>query len=754
MTQELGLQLDAAGVGLRGLQAIGERTVVATGAVALFATLVSLTGATFGSSTPSFLAWGAWIGTVVLWGSAFAIPWTVCRHLCQFGLILALATVPLIAPSPSPFPWAPSTLLAFCVAVGAAVALSTGWSLVVLATAVTVAFAAAESRSSQVLITAVGRETPLGPVVYVTAIAVGFMVARRYAANVMRRVEALAETVDDATRLSERASRAAQARAAVDRRIHETVLNTLAAIANGGASSEQLRRECRRDLEQMQLGFMPQAEQGLSAIVRSAIHVAGEGEAFVAVDISKEVDLERGPAGALRDALVESLRNVHRHARARTVRITAHSDGVRAFVTVADDGVGMEVDVQERFGVRNSIRASLAAMGGSAEVISRPNEGTTVQLVAPLSLRPPAVDGAPLRLPKRGRFIGRLGLIASVITVCVLLPWTYPGPSAGFMQVMLPMTAFTCVCVCVAYPASRRVLLPLSWLAVALGLVLVLVAASQVDGCATAPIASSVIAAVMSSLFLIFIEVGRGLAPKVAALLIFVTACLVLVFLVPGECRNGSATILVILLMFVLGLWWIFHMTLTAVTAQEQARREAVAQLLEDEVQLTEFLESRAAWEKVTGTTKEVLAAIADGTVDPSDLFVRQRARIEQSQLRAKLGGQQVAGLWQAVLDAADAAAQRSRTVDVNVITSGHEDRIVPAPVSQALVDMFTTAPSGTISARLLFLEGEEEVVLSGPEEYLTTLHPALTSSSIEAVGIDGGQRSQVILRWVAATRA
>ncbi len=86
----------------------------------------------------------------------------------------------------------------------------------------------------------------------------------------------------------------------------------------------------------------------------------------------------------------EALRNVARHARARTVSISCQPTGQGLRVVLSDDGVGFEPGRERRrpsLGLA-SMRERLELIGGSFDIESAPGRGTTVSAWAPLEPAP------------------------------------------------------------------------------------------------------------------------------------------------------------------------------------------------------------------------------------------------------------------------------------------------------------------------------------------------------------------------------
>lgn len=97
-----------------------------------------------------------------------------------------------------------------------------------------------------------------------------------------------------------------------------------------------------------------------------------------------EVDVSPGPdvTRVLYEVAVEAVRNVSRHAAARSVEVTVRErDGAWELV-VADDGVGSAPDTPEGLG-RRSMRNRVAVVSGTLEVRTAPGAGTTVTARVP-----------------------------------------------------------------------------------------------------------------------------------------------------------------------------------------------------------------------------------------------------------------------------------------------------------------------------------------------------------------------------------
>jgi signal transduction histidine kinase len=203
-----------------------------------------------------------------------------------------------------------------------------------------------------------------------------------------------------------------------DRLLHDTVLNTLTAIARSGSAAAI--GQCRRDIAMLEralsesgdaaTGGPPEAGPlaAITAVVSEMrarglivdLQVAGDGLAAAPAGLPAK-DCASAPApvpvpiaAAMAQATREALVNVAAHAGTGKAWVTAslappdevgtgRSGQLR--ITIRDAGAGFDVSRVEpgRLGVRRSITERVEDWGGSASVQSAPGEGTTVCLSWP-----------------------------------------------------------------------------------------------------------------------------------------------------------------------------------------------------------------------------------------------------------------------------------------------------------------------------------------------------------------------------------
>ena len=178
----------------------------------------------------------------------------------------------------------------------------------------------------------------------------------------------------------------AEERAAMAARVHDSVLQTLTLIQRRADDPAEVTRLARAE------------ERALRSWLYAPVGVSGSlGAALAEVVATTEADYDaRIELVTVGDAVVddriaamvaatrEALVNAAKHAGAPAT-VYAEVDDDQLEVNVRDRGRGFDpaaVD-PDRHGVRQSIVARMASVGGSASVRSAPGEGTEVRLVLP-----------------------------------------------------------------------------------------------------------------------------------------------------------------------------------------------------------------------------------------------------------------------------------------------------------------------------------------------------------------------------------
>ncbi|MFI0978690.1 MacS family sensor histidine kinase [Streptomyces sp. NPDC021093] len=247
--------------------------------------------------------------------------------------------------------------------------------------------------------------------VWVASIAIGYVVE---VARASERTLARALEIEAATRERERLARD----------IHDSVLQVLAMVqrrasALGGEAAELGRMAGEQEVALRTLvssGLVPttraseDASQG--AVVRRvevdepdgpsgpvdlrSLLAPHAGAKVCFAEPGAPVLLEPAAAMELAAAVSAALDNVRRHAGpGAQAWILIEDEPAEVIVTVRDDGPGIpegrlaQAEGEGRLGVALSIRGRLRELGGSAELLSIPGQGTEVELKVPRTVREP-----------------------------------------------------------------------------------------------------------------------------------------------------------------------------------------------------------------------------------------------------------------------------------------------------------------------------------------------------------------------------
>jgi signal transduction histidine kinase len=190
------------------------------------------------------------------------------------------------------------------------------------------------------------------------------------------------------------------------RLLHDTVLATLTLMAHSGVgvTAGALRAQAADDanlLRQLRLGVNP-AQDAVptdtgsiplpatdDAILGTTLESVKQRFGRIGLEVSwhgtGQVLLPSDVLDAFLLALAECLENVRRHAGVTEAHVTITDDETTVRAMVTDSGIGFDVkDIDSaRLGLKDSVIARLAEVGGTARLFSSPGSGTTVVLEVP-----------------------------------------------------------------------------------------------------------------------------------------------------------------------------------------------------------------------------------------------------------------------------------------------------------------------------------------------------------------------------------
>ncbi|MGH8926081.1 MAG: ATP-binding protein [Acidimicrobiia bacterium] len=187
----------------------------------------------------------------------------------------------------------------------------------------------------------------------------------------------------------ERLARARQEeRAEMAAHLHDSVLQTLALIqrTENPRRMSSLARTQERELRTWLFGKAPLEGGELLSTALAAAAARIEDERAAAIDLVTVGDARLDSRGsALVAASTEAMVNAVTHAGADRVSVYLEVGEGRAEVWITDQGKGFDRSSvpADRRGLVESIERRIGRQGGTAEISSRPGEGTEVHLVLP-----------------------------------------------------------------------------------------------------------------------------------------------------------------------------------------------------------------------------------------------------------------------------------------------------------------------------------------------------------------------------------
>ena len=662
------------------------------------------------------------MSTFVLWLSGWipsARKWRAQIQVLAGVLLLAL---PFVIPAQSQVGWLSMSTIPFAIVFAAVFSLPA----VIGAIAILAVFALsmiAEFATPTQFITKgdVGMPTWASPVfLVITGLALWLLLRRWWTAaqESDREFISLRRTLFSSVRTAQ----VREARTAVERKIHETVLNTLNAIAHGAGRRQPqlLQEECARDIANLESWEAGHELTTLDQVIAQAIEVAGIQDIEVSIASESQAALNSQILQALRDVLVESLRNVDRHAQASKVIIKTRDSKGRLSVSVVDNGRGINEEMQPRFGLRNTIIATIEALEGTVEIGSNEDGGTTISfdipVMAPLESHMPSREAFALLF--RDRF-SRLLIVSPIFAGLILLPftasflnvpWLYVAFFFGFMACNVALATFW----------NTRPIVGFAYLGTLLAVAVNISALMGMNDCVSAISTNWTIVAVDGAIGLIVFALRGRKDMWVPIVLVFGSSCLVL-WRTPTSCRNIAGVSFIDTMVYVGVATYVVIFLLNRI----EARRAFTDDLWQANLAHHAVIEKEEArisgWDLVAAGTLQFFQEIAAGKLDLASPELEERARREEMRLRRDLGlsGEQTSGLWEAVVGASQTAALQGLVVHTVRLSELGNHTAVPERITEYLRELSLVAPSGTLQMRVFESDGIEELVVKGPRDAL-----------------------------------
>lgn len=553
------------------------------------------------------------------------------------GVIVTLAALAAIAgilvvPTSAGFLWPPIASVSLGFGVVAASSLPIPWATagIVIAAITTRIGVTAEPPPTLLISTSLMDEwvTPLS----VLSLSAAFLIVLNAWARAASKADESAHEVRSQLRDALLAERVDEAHRAVDRRLHETLLNTLAALAAPVRDVSVLRQQCAQDLESASR-IDSESWTTIDDVIMEAIQRVPRVKADVVGHHALPLPDSR-TGRVLRDALIELLRNVDRHAGTSHAEIHCDASPETVVIRVEDDGVGVG-DVTKRFGLRSAVQDPIRSVGGTVALEPREPRGTRATITLPRArysrgLQPPTALAVLLGSPAARIALGPtlvLGIVA-VPFALVGFTWT-PAILIGFLVTLVAALALA-----VFWDrAPRR---SLAGVVLAASFVTMGIAAVGQGGCQTATgmhwiiyaEAGAVVLAILS-----FQSMTTRVLLVVATLVVSIAASMP----TPPECRLESLDAAVENIVWVAAAIGVVSLLARVVDARRAHEYWLWLELQQSEANLLAAEGAQSRWRSVSDATWNLLTGIAQGGLDPDAPSVRHLAAVEEARLRTLL---------------------------------------------------------------------------------------------------------------------
>lgn len=730
------------------LTTAGNAASIAAGAVVFIPTAGFL--AFTGDSTPrDWITWGI---PLLLWLAGFAAPSRYSRAVIQSsaGFLLVVLTY---FDSGSDH-WISITTICFAVIVGAIFNMTTRGAAVVVAVATILDFATALGADSGRALFGVVQLVPWAGGALQLLAGGGLLLAWHSWIRNVSIAEAEFDSIKRVIESDEQSSAEREGTEAVARRIHETILNTLAAISMGVEPDREAEAQaaCRRDLEQMNRDVRRLDSCEVNEIINTAIATIQPSLLSCTVSVHSDRLVESRIANALHDAVVEALRNVERHSGELEATVDVRVDETVA-ITISDEGKGPSPAMSERFGLRNSIRSNMVAINGQVQMDINSAGGTTVTLMAPARAdRGIAVPTFPILGAADATLLGRLGAIGTNIFMLLIL-----APVLSAMPNPLPLGIATVayivlvITLAVTWQSAARPLL--NWLGIGLIALPFAVASWQPLACSASPALQVLIAGASGGAALLILVANRPIYRRLLIMLLALAGPVFATLRLPNECRMEPALTIGVNALYLSAIVGVLSWIDLRFEVRRAQAQNAWAAFVEHQASTEREAAVTRGWNLIGPGARDLLEGIADASSNLADPEARTKAAAEAASIRSALGialepGDTFGALTRRLVRV---AMHVGVTIDAEALTPAHRADPLPDQVAALLENMVRRCEGETVTLRAFTDEGFDEIAITIPRIQTIDESVRFINDVVVQVETTGEQQIVVVRRPIGA---
>lgn len=517
------------------------------------------------------------------------------------------------------------------------------------------------------------------------------------------------------------------------RRLHETVLNTLATLVRKNTGeTETLLNRLRSEIAEARFYQGLVAPTSMSAIIGSVVPTLAPGDPSVEIKEGEDVLLPQKIARDVRDAMAELILNAVRHSGGSHVHISWERKQKNLIIKVKDDGVGLSQKSSKGLGLGQILPEILADRRAKMNIATGDGRGTAIELVVPLEEedKPAISHTSPHSLFEMFDSVGRILLAAPALAVAGLSWWLVRpyGPK----PILVGLLVIHVVSVLVASMNPRR---RGAWMLIVVGLfaglLTVLVISINDNACqnigqlrwaANFLCSSTSIGAVF--------YVPRRL--RLILMAVTITSLYLMGLLLPSTCSNAlliPASALLGFFLVLITLWrqtnrWRASLRVSKARSAELTRRRIERKIDADRAE---------QWFSAMDYLDRFAKSATSGSLVESEL--RKQAHIEEARLRARiqLDPFVTGGFAQLALDLVNVAAKQNWTPTIAVVEVLTDSDPASAEVRRVMCEAFEGIETGMCQITL-YVDDDEEC-LTVVSSCLDLQHAAVAIGS----GLRGG---------------
>jgi hypothetical protein len=518
--------------------------------------------------------------------------------------------------------------------------------------------------------------------------------------------------------------------------MHDTLVNTLSALANGGTSLTNLtlvREQCARDVSVVEAVLAGQLSEGSRTlrekpVLPSGIRVVRTG--LQTRDLEQLVHLApTGVVVAMRGAVQELIRNAVKHSGAGVLTVDVRREPSALVVTVSDDGVGFDGPIPAGGGLAESVIARLREVDVEATVRASRGDGVVATLTIPLR-RPDsvAVESSEPE-PDRNDVVDRIRWAACwtwiVMVVCADAVSILVGKSA------IPVAAYATVgfvaaLSVLAWWVSRRGRAMPSWLSVVIFCGVSAVSIVELRGAVLGHVEiAGWVSITATPLLILLLAMGRSIRAfgygLAAVVLTAVVSTWLLSAVIPGRALVVPQGAVIPFL--ILAGWLAFSNLLDRIAVQRNtdlSEQDAARVMGASQAKIAE---ARGRWIHAGNRRAvDILRRIADGSTDPWDPEVRLScAQAERDLRQILMVSPEIILLSRWIGWALSDARSKSVTVNLGALVDDAADEEQAELIGRLLLGGVADVPHGAELRVGLFRSTEEATrfLMVGPRESL-----------------------------------